>query len=885
MRILDFADGFQSSSAPSSVSLPASAVSVTPSGNLGSSTAQTALQELQGDIDTINAKVGAANGIATLDATGHIPSAQIPAIAIISVYSVANIAARDALTVQSGDVALVTDIGGGVSQSYMYDGTTWKVLKTDASLASHAATTTGIHGVTGNIVGTTDTQTLTNKTLTAPVINSPTGITKADVGLSNVDNTSDATKNSATAVLTNKDIDGGTASNTSRITLPKAAKTVLDGLTRKAGTIVFDTTSGKPYYDDGTALQLVGSGSGGGSKNYITGGDAEAGVIGTGYADGSAVPLATVTGSPTATLTTTTTLPLSSATSFVYTPGALGNGRAFPFSIDREDMAKVLEVELSYELGGTGYTDGDLQLWVIAPSGAVLQTSNYKIPKVGIQYKLKTTFQSEASGSQYYLKLHQTTATSTYTMKFELKCGPQTVTTGSLRGPVGSIIATGSTTPPTGYLYADGSAISRTLYAKLFTAIGTTFGTGDGSTTFNLPNLKGVFLRGSGSQTIGGITYTGTLGSSQGDQMQGHIHQTPSWDATLSGSNNSKFPSGGLNAVGQTSTGGPVTDGTNGTPRTGSETRPANVTVAYHICYDEGSVALSSDTSGRLISAQARLITASQNFTANVITRVAFNAINEDTVGGFSNSGATYTVKESGTFEFQPTLSFNPCATAGTNLFVYLYKNGSAIKSIAGNCSATLNNCYTPTFKDETAKAGDYYEIYAQCGQGISLFSDASIYGGSTWSIKKLAGNQQIAASESYYLDAVDASSLVVATGSTGILIPYATSVRYTHGTLVSGVFTASAPGEFEVHAAFLYPPNSTGYRALKVLKNGSDYRYLDINYTPSASQNCFVCGTTPVYLLAGETIKIYAEQSSGGNLTSPGGNSTNYMFIKRVGN
>jgi hypothetical protein len=55
----------------------------------------------------------------------------------------------------------------------------------------------------------TNTATLTNKTLTSPVINTPTGIVKADVGLGNVDNTSDATKNSATATLTNKTISVG----------------------------------------------------------------------------------------------------------------------------------------------------------------------------------------------------------------------------------------------------------------------------------------------------------------------------------------------------------------------------------------------------------------------------------------------------------------------------------------------------------------------------------------------------------------------------------------------------------------------------------------------------------------------------------------------------
>lgn len=56
----------------------------------------------------------------------------------------------------------------------------------------------------GSIVGTTDTQTLTNKTLTSPVVNSPTGIVKGDVGLGNVDNTSDSTKNAASTTLTNK---------------------------------------------------------------------------------------------------------------------------------------------------------------------------------------------------------------------------------------------------------------------------------------------------------------------------------------------------------------------------------------------------------------------------------------------------------------------------------------------------------------------------------------------------------------------------------------------------------------------------------------------------------------------------------------------------------
>jgi hypothetical protein len=71
------------------------------------------------------------------------------------------------------------------------------------------------------------TETLTNKTLTAPAINSPTGIVKGDVGLGNVDNTSDATKNAATATLTNKTIDLG--SNTLSGTLAQFNTAVSDG--------------------------------------------------------------------------------------------------------------------------------------------------------------------------------------------------------------------------------------------------------------------------------------------------------------------------------------------------------------------------------------------------------------------------------------------------------------------------------------------------------------------------------------------------------------------------------------------------------------------------------------------------------------------------------
>ena len=60
----------------------------------------------------------------------------------------------------------------------------------------------------------------------------------------------------------------------------------------------------------------------------------------------------------------------------------------------------------------------------------------------------------------------------------------------------GMIASFAMNSPPTGWLECDGSAVSRTTYADLFGAIGTTYGVGDGSTTFTLPDLRGEFLRG-----------------------------------------------------------------------------------------------------------------------------------------------------------------------------------------------------------------------------------------------------------------------------------------------------------------------------------------------------------------------------------------------------
>jgi len=86
--------------------------------------------------------------------------------------------------------------------------------------------------------------------------------------------------------------------------------------------------------------------------------------------------------------------------------------------------------------------------------------------------------------------------------------------------PAGVIIAYGGTSAPSGYLLCYGQAVSRTTYADLFTAISTTYGSGDGSTTFNVPDIRGRVV--AGQDDMGGASadrLTNQSGGLNGDTL------------------------------------------------------------------------------------------------------------------------------------------------------------------------------------------------------------------------------------------------------------------------------------------------------------------------------------------------------------------------------
>jgi len=134
---------------------------------------------------------------------------------------------------------------------------------------------------------------------------------------------------------------------------------------------------------------------------------------------------------------------------------------------------------------------------------------------------------------------------------------------------VGLIFAFAKNTAPTGYLECNGALVSRTVYASLFAEIGTTFGVGDGSTTFKIPDLRGEFIR--GFDNARGIDSARVFGSAQTDSFKSHSH--PMSVTTISNARTTTGTAGATQGLGNTDSTG------------GAETRPRNIALLYCIKY------------------------------------------------------------------------------------------------------------------------------------------------------------------------------------------------------------------------------------------------------------------------------------------------------------
>ena len=158
------------------------------------------------------------------------------------------------------------------------------------------------------------------------------------------------------------------------------------------------------------------------------------------------------------------------------------------------------------------------------------------------------------------------------------------ITTINSKLPVGMIITHPKNNLASPYLLCNGSAVSRTTYSALFTSIGTLYGAGDGTTTFNLPNYQACFLRMYGNQTIGTTTYnTASVGSAQNDTVIGHTHSGQS--GQFLGTSTSSTTVNGYASIAiqkPTASNFGTTGGVN-SGGSGSETAPVHHCIYYYI--------------------------------------------------------------------------------------------------------------------------------------------------------------------------------------------------------------------------------------------------------------------------------------------------------------
>lgn len=152
----------------------------------------------------------------------------------------------------------------------------------------------------------------------------------------------------------------------------------------------------------------------------------------------------------------------------------------------------------------------------------------------------------------------------------------------SAKNPAGSMLAFGGSSAPTGWLICDGSAVSRTTYSDLFAVCGTTYGAGNGTTTFNLPDLRSRFPIGSGTFAALGSN-EGT--SAEASRTTAHTHNA----GTLANSSDGSH----THAAGTLTTSDFTMNDTQNTTATGSAGRlngdAHNITHNHNVTGDTGS--------------------------------------------------------------------------------------------------------------------------------------------------------------------------------------------------------------------------------------------------------------------------------------------------------
>lgn len=846
----------------------ASAISNVAAGNLTATNVQTALDELQTDIDTRATSTAL---------TAHIDdtSAAHAASAIANTPS-GNLAATD---VQAALDELQTDVDSRATSSQITD----HINDSSDAHAGSAITNTP----SGNLAATTvqgalnELQTDIDTRATTTALSNHEADTTSIHGITD---TSALVTLTGTQALTNKDIDGGTASNTNRITLPKDTKANLDALTRKEGTIVYASDLDKGYIDDGSTLVEIGSGAGSGGINYIENGTAEDGLVGwTTYDDTTAIPVDLTGGTADFNFTQDNSDVLRDDESFWLQPHAsgLGNGAAYAFTLDRADKAKVMTISFDYEINTpASFTEGDITLWIYAADGTtgLIQPTPYKLPKAYGPARYVAQFQTTSDSTSYRFAIHQATANTGYSVRFDnIQVGPQSIVYGAPITDWQAFTPTGSwsaNTTYTGFWKRVGDAME--VQIKVATSGAPT----SASLTVNLPSGYSIDTAKLTHAAASASTLSDRLGlitdaSGVFRYAASAVYSSVTDVAIIS------HLSDGTNTQSSTAV-------TQASPMAWAASDTLDISFKVPISGWSSSVQMSDSADTRVVAAAYNVANTTVNNGSSGVTVIPFTSLIKDDVSGYNTTSGVYTVKVPGWYEVYANTYASPASGTWS---LAIHHNGT-VKSLSDFATAAIP-AQTQTEALLYCVAGDTLDIRGSqisgagnCTFGLSSASRDQL------TIKKLSGPSAIAASETISFRAGLIGSPYNIANATTTTVLYDTVAWDSHGAYnpATGMFTAPVAGEYEfigktTYASHTPASDNAGYQTNLEVDSAGEW---NVAYQMSGTTNAVV--TQPISigklkLLAGQTVRVVTYHNATGSRALVSSLQWTFFEGRKVGN
>jgi hypothetical protein len=678
----------------------------------------------------------------------------------------------------------------------------------------------GDEGSESEIITATHTQTMTNKTMTSPVLN-----TASIVSPSRADVKKDTLANLQTYAASAAD-----------------------------GQLVFATDLLQMYQIVSSALAPIGGSTSG--INHIDNPDAEQGT--TGY-DRYANTVAAVTpetgtgGSPNAafTFTSSSSSPLRGTKNFLITKDAnnrQGHGISYDFSIDAADKAQIQKISFDYETSSS-YADGDIRLYVYDVTNAVLIDITNRDLAATAYGKYVGEFQTSSNSTSYRLILHvSSTNAGAYTVKFDnVFVGPQV----SVKGP---IVTDWISFTPTG------DWVSNSTYTGKYRRVGDCL---EGDITVDL----------TGAPTAAILDFTLPSGLSvDTNKMAVSTSSTGTtlgvvWlqDADTAANNQigTIVPSSDATQVRVRANAGSVSSTVPFTWATGDRVR-AKFTVP--ILGWSSNVVMSEDAGNRQISALARGTTG-VSITSSIVT-IPFDTEVYDTSSSYEPSTGIFTCPETGYYDISwRVATANISQSTSQSFYTFINRSGSVGFNVRGSqdWGAGVSRTFT--------SVGSLDGFYAVKGDliWISAFSDVTVAATTSsstnfFSVSKRSSPQTISSSDEVHLFVRDTVGGAIGTADTDVI--FSEVMRDTHGAynVSTGIFTCPRSGVYTLNttvssAAVTYA--TTNRFKVEAVVNGTGYVLPSWSTDGNGSSSVKAGGGgMSFYLSQGQTIKITSASS-----------------------